>query len=178
MEKLNIKSKWIFFFQSLTINLIWLTFLFYFVGSFYSMRSLSLIASSHGSLQNFVLSIILWGAISLIGLIILSYIWAQLTYKSWKYEFTNNSFRIERGVIWKKYVSIPYGRIQNVDIYRGILTRILGLSTLKIQTAGLGGSYRNAFGGAEGILPGLDRKKAEELRNELIRRAQEAKQGL
>jgi len=172
MEKLNAKSKWIFFFQSLAFNSIWLILLVD------ALWELSLGGSSRRSLQSLVASTILWGAITLIGLIILSYIWAQLTYKSWKYEFTDNSFRIERGVIWKRYVSIPYGRIQNVDIYRGILTRMLGLSSLKIQTAGFGGNYRSSFGGAEGNLPGLDVKKAEEVRDELIRKAQEAKQGL
>jgi len=177
MEKLDEKSKLIFFFQSFTISLMWVLFLVGFVGVLCSI-DIEHMESFDRFLQSHTVSMILWGAITLIGCVILSYIWAPLTYKSWKYEFTNNSFRIERGVIWKRYVSIPYDRIQNVDIYRGILTRMLGLSALKIQTAGLGGSYRNAFGGAEGSLPGLDRKKAEELRNELIRRAQEAKQGL
>ena len=39
-------------------------------------------------------------------------------------------------MIWKRYVTIPYDRIQNVDIYRGVLARLLGLSDLNIQTAG------------------------------------------
>ena len=174
MEKLDPKSKWIFFFQSLLVVFAYSLALAYVIWSF-------LILSHPFSPRNLIhwgISIIIWGAISLIIYIIFCYIWAELTYKSWKYEFTDTAFRIERGVIWKRYVSIPYGRIQNVDIYRGILTRILGLSTLKIQTAGLGGNYTNRFGGAEGKLPGLSKEKAEELRDALIKKSQEYKQGL
>ena len=68
----------------------------------------------------------------------------------------------------------PYERIQNVDIYRGIFTRLLGLSDLQIQTAGMSatiGRY-GAFGvAAEGRLPGISKEEAETLRDELIRRA-------
>ncbi len=87
-------------------------------------------------------------------------------------------FRKELGVIWKRYVTIPYDRIQNVDIYRGVIARLLGLSDLNIQTAGATfGSGRSAF--SEGRLLGLSRDIAEKLRDELILRARHSKnQGL
>ena len=99
------------------------------------------------------------------------FIWAKLHYKFYGYELREDGFRKERGIIWKKYVTIPYDRIQNVDIYRGPVTRMLGLSDLRIQTAGA------SSGGliSEGRLPGLSRKTAEELRDELVKRAKEAK---
>ncbi len=116
-------------------------------------------------------------------LLILSFIWAKLTYHFYRYELTDIGFYKERGVIRKKYVTIPYDRIQNIDIYRGIWDRILGLSDLNIQTAGSstvittrGGIYG---GGAEGRLPALSQKEAERLRDELIKRARQSKsQGL
>lgn len=98
--------------------------------------------------------------------LIITYIWARLFYKSYKYEVRGDSFRKEYGVIWKGYVSIPYHRIQNVDIYRGLLARLLGLSDLRIQTAGMSGIPTS-----EGRLPGLNPKVAEELRDELIKRS-------
>ena len=84
-------------------------------------------------------------------------------------------FKKESGVIWKKYVSIPYERIQNVDIYRGVFARILGLSDLHIQTAGASvvsyGRGGLAGVGAEGRLPGIGKDVAEKLRDGLIKRA-------
>ena len=105
---------------------------------------------------------------------ILTYIWAKLSYHFYKYELTELGFRKESGVIWKKYVTIPYARIQNVDINRGIIARLLGLSDLHIQTAGASANIsRYGFSGinAEGRLPGVSRVDAEVLRDELVKRA-------
>lgn len=99
--------------------------------------------------------------------IIFSFGWAYLQYHFYRYELTERAFKKEYGVIWKKYVSIPYTRIQNVDIYRGLLARILGVSDLNIQTAGMsmGGRY-GAF--SEGRLPALSKKEAEQIRELLL----------
>jgi len=114
--------------------------------------------------------------------LVLCFVWAKLTYHFYRYELTDAGFRKELGVIYKKYVTIPYDRIQNVDIYRGILARILGLSDLNIQTAGMSatvGRYGVSGGGSEGRLPALSLEVAEQLRDELIQRARQSKnQGL
>ncbi|MDP2642078.1 MAG: PH domain-containing protein [bacterium] len=114
--------------------------------------------------------------------VILCFIWAKLTYRFYRYELTDDGFRKELGVIYKKYVTIPYDRIQNVDIYRGILARLLGLSDLNIQTAGMSasiGRYGAVGAGSEGRLPALSKEVAEQLRDELIKRAQQSRnQGL
>ncbi len=109
---------------------------------------------------------------------------ARLTYRYWRYELSENAVKIEKGIILKKYISIPYERVQNVDIYRGILDRLLGLSELHIQTAGYSGGYSGrGWGGlagrsSEGRLPGLDPQKAEQLREELVARVKGTRQGL
>jgi len=112
--------------------------------------------------------------------IIIFYYWAKLTYYFWKYEITEDAVRIERGVVWKKYISIPYERIQNVDIYRGVLARIFGLSALNIQTAGYsgGGGRYGLLLTPEGNLPGLSVDIAEKLRDDLIKRAKGTRQGI
>jgi uncharacterized protein len=120
--------------------------------------------------------------IAALVVVVLYYIWAKLTYRFYRYEITDDGFRKEYGIVWKKYVTIPYDRIQNVDIYRGIIARILGLSDLRIQTAGASAQYSRygAWGlSAEGRLPGLSREDTEQLRDELVRRAKNpTKQGL
>jgi uncharacterized membrane protein YdbT with pleckstrin-like domain len=105
-----------------------------------------------------------------------SYIWARLTYSSYHYELTESGFRKEFGVISKVYVTIPYERIQNVNIYRGLVARSFNLSDLQVQTAGASGSpYEQYPRNAEGALPGLSSEVAEQLRNELIERSRKAR---
>jgi membrane protein YdbS with pleckstrin-like domain len=124
-----------------------------------------------------------WGTLFLLLLLIpipylaFCYFWAGLSYRFWQYELTENALRIEKGVIFKKYISIPYERIQNVDIYRGILARLLGLSDLQVQTAGYSGYGKHGMM-TEGRLPGLDTKVAEELRDKLVGKIKGTKQGL
>jgi len=158
-QSLHPKAIWIFFFQN--ILLVFLAFLFFLMPLF--------IFSS-------VLTILLIFAL----FIIIFYYWAKLTYYFWKYEITEDAVRIERGVVWKKYISIPYERIQNVDIYRGVLARIFGLSALNIQTAGYsgGGGRYGLLLTPEGNLPGLSVDIAEKLRDDLIKRAKGTRQGI
>jgi membrane protein YdbS with pleckstrin-like domain len=96
---------------------------------------------------------------------------AKLTYRFYFYELQSDSFKKESGIIWKKYVSIPYNRIQNVEIKRGLIERCFGLSNLRIQTASRGtGLYVT-----EGNLPGLSLVVAEELRDEIVQRAKNSR---
>lgn len=176
MEKLDPKSIWLFFFSFLARGLV--------IFIFFSFWALPLLAgvSVYTNESGFFLALVgVW--IVFLGLYILfCYIWAKLTYKYWQYELTEDAFKKESGVIWKKYVSIPYERIQNVDINRGLFARILGVSDLQIQTAGFSAvSYGRrglAGAGAEGRLPGIDKGMAENLRDELVRRAKTSKQSI
>lgn len=172
MEKLDPKAVWLFFFQFLVRGLLMLV-LGFFIG--YSL----IIDLDMPEIKWILLSRLI---IFFILYIIFCYIWARLSYRFYRYELIEDGFRKEKGVIWKKYVTIPYDRIQNVDIYRGIVARILGLSDLNIQTAGMSASIsRHGTWGteAEGRLPGLSRETAEQLRDELIHRARQSKnQGL
>ena len=99
--------------------------------------------------------------------IIIAEIYAHLAYNNWLYEFTEDHLKKESGIIWKKYSNIPYERVQNVDISRGIIARMLGFSTVNVQTAGY--SY-NPNGGvfSEGYIPGVNMQEAEKIREFLM----------
>ncbi len=114
---------------------------------------------------------LLW-LIAVLVVFALAFVWAKLVYHFYLYELTEEGFRKEFGVIAKKYVTIPYERIQNINIQRGLLDRLLGLSSLKIFTAGSGMS---GAAGAEGFLPGLSKDTAEELRNQLTHLSRQSK---
>jgi len=169
-QKLHPKAVWMFFFRFLGLFL-FLVFILSFglVGIFTTLSNSGIFFP----IFLFLLLSILW-----IGF---SYFWARLSYKAYKYSLTEDGFKKELGVIWKKYVTIPYERIQNVDIHRGIIARMLGLSDIKIHTAGYsgyGGGRGFAGGESEGALPGVSQEVAEQLREELIRRAKGGKSGV
>ncbi len=171
MEKLHPKAVWLFFFQ----------FLFAF-GIFGFIIVLVFVAPLLATVQKRIGQgsvAFPWGWVifGFLLYIIFCYIWAKWTYRFWRYELAENAVKIEKGVIWKKYISIPYERVQNVDIYRGVFARIFGLSDLHIQTAGYSG-YRQHGRGTEGRLPGLDSQIAEQLREELIKKVKGTRQGL
>jgi len=170
MQRLDPKAVWIFFFRFLRVGLVLLLIFGWFFWSVFVAE----LKVGLGRLGWWIL--ILFFVVWIFG----SYGWARLTYNAYKFEITEEAFKKESGVIWKRYVSIPYERIQNVDIRRGILARILGLSDLMIQTAGYAGVYRGGIGrrDPEGRLPALSKEKAEEIREELIRRAKGTKSGL
>lgn len=100
---------------------------------------------------------------------LLAIIWAWLQFSNYRYELTGEAFKKEMGVIAKKYVSIPYEQVQNVDVNRSLLHRVLGLSEVQIQTAGMSGD--EIVPAAEGVLPGVSSGIGEELRNDLSHRA-------
>jgi len=151
-QKLDPKAVWVFFLRSLWVALFLAVWGGIFLGFFLGLGFLVLVI-----------------VLILIGL---AYGWAVMSYNAYRYELTQEGFKKESGVIWKKYVTIPYERIQNVDIHRGVIARMLGLSELQIFTAGMGGTK------AEGELPGLSTEMAEQLSAELVRRAKSTRSGV
>lgn len=119
-----------------------------------------------GNSPGAIISIVLFlGFLFLAAVIILTEIYVRMAYNRWFYEFTEDGLRLERGVIWKRYSNVPYERIQNVDIHRGVIARMMGFSSLVIQTAGY-----SAQPYAEGYIPALDMHEAERLREFVLKR--------
>ncbi len=169
MKQLHPKAVWLFFIPSILFTFLFLLFVGFPLGAILA----DALQTSKNPTNAIIMTVILVLIVFLF--IFLPYLWAKLTYRFYRYELSEMGFRKESGVIIKSYITIPYERIQNVDIYRGILARLLGLSDLKIQTAG----YSNPNRGAEGKLPGLAPEDAEKLRDELILRAKKSgNQGL
>jgi len=175
MKQLDPKAVWLFF---ISFVLRWLILLMILV----VYGSVAIISRLRDNADSVSFGFLNWLWVIIPAFLIICFIWAKLTYRFYRYELIETGFRKESGVIYKKYVTIPYDRIQNVDIYRGILARLLGLSDLNIQTAGASAmvSRRGSMGiGAEGRLPALSREIAEQVRDELIQRTRQSKnQGL
>lgn len=65
---------------------------------------------------------------------------------SFHYALEEKFMVLHQGFFSKQQRNLPYGTIQNVLIKRGILDRILGLTTLSIENAAQGGGGRKFFG--------------------------------
>lgn len=85
------------------------------------------------------------------------------------YQLRDDDLLFRRGLLFQRFVAVPYGRMQLVDINRGPLARAVGLSELKFVTAAA----------ATGVtIPGLPAAEAEELRDRLVALAESRRAGL
>lgn len=112
--------------------------------------------------------------ISVVLLVVMAWVFwitSKWTWRFYRYELRSEGFYRESGIIWKEYHHIPYSRIQNIDIYRGVWDRVFGLSYLSIQTASAM-LPTHSYGGK---LPGLSVSDAEQLREELMQRVNKFK---
>ncbi|PIW97619.1 hypothetical protein COZ81_01620, partial [Candidatus Jorgensenbacteria bacterium CG_4_8_14_3_um_filter_38_10] len=112
IKQLDPKSVWLFFFRFI--------FRYFLFLIFFLTYPAIILFEFRGSKGDISFGFLNWLWIIIPALLIFSFIWAKLTYHFYRYELTDTCFRKELGVIYKKYVSIPYDRIQNVDVYRGI----------------------------------------------------------
>jgi uncharacterized protein len=85
------------------------------------------------------------------------------------YGLRDDDVVVRRGIVFRRQVAAPYGRLQLVDISRGPLTRLLGLSELRVVTAAASSGV---------TIPGLPIAEAEELRDHLIAVAESRRAGL
>jgi membrane protein YdbS with pleckstrin-like domain len=158
-------------------NAIWLFFFSYarryaiavFIISFW----LAAKVRDYGSGEIAAAPIAMFALSSTVACLVGCYVWARLSYRYYRYELSDQGLKKEHGIIFKRYVTIPYGKIQNIDIYRGLLDRMLGLSQLEIQTAGEAGrASRRGITFSEASLPGVSIDEAEMLRSSLAQRAE------
>jgi len=66
-------------------------------------------------------------------------IWIPAAFRALEYEIDGDGVKMSGGVVWKKYVTVPYSKITNVDITRGPLQRYYKIGTIHVQTAGAAG---------------------------------------
>lgn len=106
-------------------------------------------------------------AVAIIMIIVIAFIPRRV--RSIGYQLREDDLLFRRGLLFQRFVSVPYGRMQLVDINRGPVSRILGLSDLRFVTAA-------ASSGVS--IPGLAFADAEELRDRLVDLAESRRAGL
>ena len=106
----------------------------------------------------------LWWAYALVGLLIVSvFIWAPAVARSRGFAMREHDIHYKSGIIWRKTVSLPFNRIQHVELESGPLERLFKLTTLKFFTAG--------GGNADMKIPALGFERASKLRAFVMEKA-------
>jgi len=111
-----------------------------------------------------------WVPPVVVGAVMIAYVaFTPRRVRSIGYRLRDDDLLFRRGVMFRRMVAVPYGRMQLVDITRGPLARALGLAELKFVTAAAATGV---------VLPGLPIDDAERLRDRLIELAETRRAGL
>lgn len=89
--------------------------------------------------------------------------------RAYGYQLRDDDLLFRRGLLAQRFVSVPYGRMQLIDINRGPISRLLGLSELRFVTAAAATGV---------VIPGLPEEEAESLRDRLVALAESRRVGL
>ncbi|WP_403022632.1 PH domain-containing protein [Salinibacterium sp. GXW1014] len=111
----------------------------------------------------------LWVAIAAVVMLVLSTIFTARQVRAYGYQLRDDDLIVRRGIMFRRIVAVPYGRMQLVDINRGPIQRWLGLSELKFVTAAAASAV---------VIPGLPESEAEQLRDRLVELAESRRAGL
>ncbi len=86
-------------------------------------------------------------------------------WRRWHWRLAPRALELDHGILVHRRESVPYFRIQQIDITTGPLDRLLGLASLEVTTASATGSA---------LLPGLASDEAPDVRRELLARSHAA----
>jgi len=107
--------------------------------------------------------------------LVLTFLRAYWHYKSCQYKIKPNSIMVKKGIFLVHEAEVPFERIQNVDIFRGVLHRMLGLSSIYIQTSGYSESTEAVLEKHPGFvseadIDGISKVEAERIRHEIMKK--------
>ena len=103
---------------------------------------------------------VLFGVIAVfaLGLGAWTWRWAPRNTASWGYAEDQEDLLVTGGVMFRRLVAVPYGRMQFVDVQAGPIDRAFGIASVTLHTA----STETAA-----TIPGLPADEATRLRNRL-----------
>ena len=89
--------------------------------------------------------------------------------RSWGYAERNDDLLVTCGILRRRLVIVPYGRMQLVDLTAGPIDRWLGITTVQLHTAAAA---------TDATIPGLTPGVAAALRDRLAARGEQRSAGL
>lgn len=106
-----------------------------------------------------VFIVILWASAAVLLVTALSiFVWAGRNRRRWGYAERDDDLLVTHGILFRRTVAVPYGRMQFVDVNAGPLARSFGFASVSLHTA----SQVTAA-----TVPGLPTAEARRLRNRL-----------
>ncbi|WP_169715743.1 PH domain-containing protein [Sphingomonas mucosissima] len=83
-----------------------------------------------------------------------------LHWRRFEYRVGAQEIRIDSGILSRTHRSIPFDRIQDVNVSQGLLARLLGIARVEFETGGSAGDKDD-----DGALAGIPLARAEAVRN-------------
>jgi putative membrane protein len=102
-----------------------------------------------------------WSALLVVAPVLAVAIAASLFiyWRHFEFRVGASEIRIDHGLLTRTHRSIPFDRIQDVDITQPLLARMFGLARVKFETGGSAGAKEE-----EGILQAIPLERAQDLR--------------
>jgi membrane protein YdbS with pleckstrin-like domain len=111
-----------------------------------------------------------WIAVGVLAVVLVWDLWlvpAQARNRGWAE--TPDELLIAKGMLWRTFTVVPYGRIQFVDVTAGPVERLFGVKRVKLHTAS---------STSDSEVVGLAAGEADALRDRLAEAARERMSGL
>ncbi len=113
----------------------------------------------------------LLAAYAVVAVLVLAWAWWVIGRRvaSYGYAERDDDLLVVSGIVVRRLVIVPYGRMQMVDLTAGPIDRWLGIATVQLHTAAAT---------TDAAIPGLDPEEAAALRDRLAARGEERSAGL
>lgn len=85
--------------------------------------------------------------------------WTSLVWRAWQFRVGDGALQLRHGVLTRRESTIPYHRVQHIDLEAGPLERRMGLTSLILRTASAS---------SDSTVPGIDAGEAEALRTRIL----------
>lgn len=85
--------------------------------------------------------------------------WTALVWRAWQFRVGAGALHLRHGVLTRRESTIPYHRVQHIDLEAGPLERRMGLTSLILRTASAS---------SDSTVPGIDADEAEALRARIL----------
>ena len=111
-----------------------------------------------------------WGVLAA-ALVVFGWLWWLIgrRVRSFGYAERDDDLLVTSGIMFRRLVIVPYGRMQLVDVKAGPIDRALGITTVQLHTAAAT---------TDASIPGLEPAVAAALRDRLARRGEQRSAGL
>lgn len=85
--------------------------------------------------------------------------WTRLVWRAWRFQIGAHALHLRHGVLTRRESTIPFHRVQHIDLEAGPLERRFRLTSLILRTASAS---------SDSTVPGIDAADAESLRARIL----------